>query len=165
MKWTALTRPSRHLRASLNVLNELEITMEIRFLLPDPNERPRHRLSGGDVEALLERTLAAPVVDPGQVPMHAPARLESGELRLALAVLEDALRCVLRHHDSPVEEQRLAAREALDWLGRDDDAPFTFVRICQLFELDPSWLRSAVRQRLSRGRRGGDVADRARHAA
>jgi len=38
-------------------------------------------------------------------------------------------------------------------MHRDDDSPpFTFVRVCQLFNLDPDWIRSMVRRRLRRGR-------------
>ena len=116
--------------------------MDIRNLLPDRSPEPEHRLSGAAVDDLMERMFAPPSVDVGQVPMNARCRIESGEMRLALAVLEDALRCALRHHDSRLVEQRQAARAALEWIRSEDDSPpFTFVRICQLFDLDPDWIR------------------------
>jgi hypothetical protein len=123
--------------------------MDIRDLLPSPPTEPLPKLAREDVDALLDRLFAPPSVDVGQVPMHGRSRLDGGEMRLALAILEDALRCVLRHHASRIAEQRLAAQEALQWMLSNDDAPpFTFVRICQLFDLEPDWIRQAVRQRL-----------------
>lgn len=139
--------------------------MNIRNLLPTP-QAPATRLSSADVEDLLEHMFAPPSVDAGQVPMHTYGRLESGEMRLALAILEDALRCALRHHDSRITEQRIAAREAMDWIRSDDDSPpFTFVRVCQLFDLDPDWIRDSVHRHLFTSRRGHAPADRARCAA
>ena len=41
------------------------------------------------------------------------ARIDSGALRLSLAVLEDAMRCVLKHHEARRREQRAAARYVL----------------------------------------------------
>jgi hypothetical protein len=115
---------------------------------------------------MLARLFAAPSVDAGQVPMYAPSRLDSGERRLALAILEDALRCVVRHHGSRVAEQRQAAREAMDWMARDDDTPpFTFVRLCQIFELDPDWIRRLVRRQLLEARSRHAPAARTRRAA
>jgi hypothetical protein len=125
--------------------------MNIRVLLPDPAPSPRARIGPAEVDDLVDHLFAAPSVDPGQVPMHVAARLESGEMRLALAVLEDALRCVLRHSGSRIREQDEAAREALAWMSSADDAaPFAFVRLCQLFDLDPDWLREMVLRRRPR---------------
>jgi len=125
--------------------------MDIRVLFPTAKSPPAERVSPEQVDELIERLFAAPSVDPGQVPMHGAPRLESGEMRLALAVLEDALRCVLRHHGSPIREQDEAAREALAWMSSADDAaPFAFVRLCQLFDLDPDWIRDMVRRRRRR---------------
>lgn len=140
--------------------------MDIRNLLPPVPATPVRRLSSSDVEELLEQMFAPPSVDAGQVPMHAYTRLETGEMRLALAILEDALRCALRHHDSRITEQRLAAREAMDWIRSEDDSPpFTFVRVCQLFDLDPDWIRDTLHRRLYRSRTAHEAADRTRCAA
>ena len=140
--------------------------MDIRTLLPTDLSAPARRLSGADGEELMERMFAPPAVDQGQIPMNAATRIDSGEMRLALAVLEDALRCVLRHHESRVVEQRQAAREAWQWMQSDDDSPpFTFVRICQLFDLDPSWIRSSVQRHLGRARSNANPDVRTRRAA
>lgn len=140
--------------------------MDIRNLLPSPSPAPATKLTSADVEDLLEHMFAAPSVDVGQVPMHATSRLESGEMRLALAILEDALRCALRHHDSRITEQRMAAREAMEWIRSDDDSPpFTFVRVCQLFDLDPEWIRDSVHRQLFASRRQHETTERQHEAA
>ena len=140
--------------------------MDIRTLLPAADAAPARRLSGADVEQLMQRMFASPSVDPGQTPMNVATRIDSGEMRLALAVLEDALRCVLRHHASRVVEQRRAAREAFAWLRSDDDSPpFTFVHICQLFDLDPDWIRVTVRRHLQRARSHAGPDARTQRAA
>ena len=141
--------------------------MDIRNLLPSQPPTPVRRLNGADVEEVLERMFAPPSVDAGQVPMHVQSRLETGEMRLALAILEDALRCALRHHDSRITEQRIAAREAMEWIRSDDDSPpFTFVRVCQLFDLDPDWIRDTLHRNLFRaGMRTHEAAERTRCAA
>lgn len=140
--------------------------MDIRNFLPSQPATPVERLSTAAVEELMERMFAPPAVDAGQVPMHVSARLETGEMRLALAILEDALRCALRHHDSRITEQRLAAREAMDWIRSEDDSPpFTFVRVCQLFDLDPDWIRDTLHRHLFQARVRHEVGDRTRRAA
>lgn len=118
--------------------------MRISTLLPDPCP-PDRRVAPEDVEALVERTLAAPIVDPTQVPLHHAGRLDSGEMRLALAILDDAVRCVIRHARSRLAHQRAEATEALDWIRSDrEDYALCFVPICQLFNLDPEWIRDLV---------------------
>lgn len=140
--------------------------MDIRNLFPSPPATPAEKLSSAAVEDLLEHMFAPPSVDAGQVPMHSYSRLESGEMRLALAILEDALRCALRHHDSHITEQRIAAREAMEWIRSEDDSPpFTFVRVCQLFDLDPDWIRDALHRHMFAARHRHEAADRTRRAA
>jgi hypothetical protein len=140
--------------------------MDPRVLFPSPPTTPVTRLDRAEVDDVLDRLFAAPSIDAGQVPMHVPHRLDSGEMRLALAILEDALRCVLRHHDSPINEQRHAAREALEWMRSDDDAPpFSFVRVCQLFDLEPDWIRRTVRRFVRDSRTSGVPAGRTSCAA
>ncbi|MEW6271879.1 MAG: hypothetical protein AB1689_21560 [Thermodesulfobacteriota bacterium] len=125
--------------------------MDIKTLFPFAASGPPR--GPVDVEQCVARLFESTSVDAGQVPMYLAARLDSGERRLALAVLEEALRCVLHHHGSRVRRQRTAAHEALLWIASDDDAPpFAFVRLCQLFDLDPGWIRDMVRRRMRRDR-------------
>ena len=70
--------------------------------------------------------------------------LACGERRLMLAVLEDALRTVLsarvgRSCDAWV-------REELRWfMSEDRSHPFAFEVICDVLDLDASWLRRRLR--------------------
>lgn len=140
--------------------------MDIQNLLPAQPATPPQRLNASDVEEVLERMFAPPSVDAGQVPMNVHSRVDTGEMRLALAILEDALRCAMRHHDSRITEQRLAAREAMDWIRSEDDSPpFTFVRVCQLFDLDPDWIRDTLHRHLFRTNIRHEAGDRTRCAA
>ena len=77
-------------------------------------------------------------------------RLKRGtapEHRLMLAVLEDAVRvyqvgCLSSHTGG-----RLQFRETAEWFASDDtSSPFCFVTICELFGLDPDFLRSGLRR-------------------
>jgi hypothetical protein len=67
------------------------------------------------------------------------AALRTGERRLLLATLEDAIRTLLggRH---PKQQ-----REDLDWLMSEDRTdPFTYLRICDALGIDAGWLRNRV---------------------
>lgn len=89
-------------------------------------------------------------VDPRQAPLYHRDVIETGESRLALAILEDALRCAVRHADSPIEGQRQEAREALEWIqSPEHHYQLAFEPICQRFELDPDWIRGQVDRQLS----------------
>jgi hypothetical protein len=124
--------------------------MELNLLFPDPVATPARRLGATEVEEMIERLLAAPFVDASQVPLNHPARPDSGEMRLALAILDDALRCVLRHSRSPLRKQRCEARDARRWIESDDTAyALSFVPICQTFGIDPDWVRGLVRRQVA----------------
>ena len=77
--------------------------------------------------------------------------LACGERRLMLAVLEDALRTVLsarvgRSCDAWV-------REELRWfMSEDRSHPFAFEVICDVLDLDASWLRARLRANTRRNR-------------
>ena len=119
-------------------------------LFPSSGPRPQRTMGPMEIEEVLERMLAAPFVDPCQVPLHHPARLDTGERRLALAILDDAIRCAVRHGHSPLKHQRDEAREALRWIESDESAyALSFVPICQAFSIDPDWLRALVGRALS----------------
>jgi AraC-like DNA-binding protein len=69
------------------------------------------------------------------------------EHRLMLAVLEDAVRvyqvdCLSTHTGS-----RLRFRETAAWFAADDtSSPFCFVTICEVFGLDPDYVRGGLRR-------------------
>ena len=81
------------------------------------------------------------------------------EHRLLWAVLEDAVRCWQIHERCTTSRDRRLFRDVAAWFASDDDgSPFSFIAICQLFGLDPSYLRGGL-QRWSDRRRatGGGV--------
>lgn len=88
-------------------------------------------------------------VDPRQAPVYHRDTLESGESRLALAILEDALRCAVRHAASPLAGQRQEAADALEWIQSDEHHyMLAFEPICQRFQLDPEWIRVQVARQM-----------------
>lgn len=114
-----------------------------------PARAPR-RLGAMEVEEIVERLLASPFIDPTQVPLHHAAHLDSGERRLALAILDDALRCAVRHCGSPLRNQREEAFAALSWIESDEESyALSFVPICQAFSIDPEWVRGLVRRAIA----------------
>lgn len=69
------------------------------------------------------------------------------EVGLMYAVLQDALHCFRgRSSRSPRNAQRLA-REAEEWFFSDDvDWPFSFLNMCAVLGLDPSYIRAGLRR-------------------
>lgn len=102
------------------------------------------------IDEIMERIRPEFVfVDPRQAPIYHQKSLESGESRLALAILEDALRCAVRHFHSALPTQRQEAAEALEWIESDEQHYWlAFEPICQRFELDPDWIRLQVARQM-----------------
>ncbi len=130
---------------------------EIRRLIPPGPGRDLAK-----IDEVMERIRPEFVfVDPRQAPVYHRDSLETGESRLALAILEDALRCAVRHAESPLPTQREEAAEALGWIQSEEDSYWlAFEPICQRFELDPGWIRMQVARQLD-----GAVRANAAHAA
>ena len=69
--------------------------------------------------------------------------LTTGERRLLLATLEDAVRTLLGHRSG--SRHAKLQREDLEWLTSDDmNDPFTYLRICDALDIDGSWLRRRI---------------------
>ncbi|NOT58007.1 MAG: hypothetical protein HOP18_25665 [Deltaproteobacteria bacterium] len=82
-------------------------------------------------------------------PIAARVRM-SGEFRLMWAVFEDGLDCYLRYADHPSHHMQERFREAKAWIESDEDKwLFSFVNICQVFQIDPSYLRNGLRRRVA----------------
>jgi len=80
-----------------------------------------------------------------------------GEMRLALAVLADALRCLTGSQDAWNYPPRLFRWEAEQWIESRDRAPrFSFETICSILGLDADDIRGRIsrwaRQRADRRR-------------
>ncbi len=95
--------------------------------------------SRGDGQ-VLDHLLAGGEMLPAQVPQES---LWTPEKRLAAAVLTSALIAIRDHHDRASRRREIAAD--LEWIRADDrDAPYTFLRLCDVFDLDPGWVRKNV---------------------
>ena len=67
------------------------------------------------------------------------------EHRLMLAVLEDAVHTYLRCRGARTPKDFRLFNEAADWFASDaTDWPFAFVTICQVWSLDPDYIRSGL---------------------
>jgi hypothetical protein len=78
------------------------------------------------------------------------------EHRLLWAVLEDAVRCWQIHERRRSSRDRRLFGEVAEWFASDDDgSPFSFIAICQLFGLDPSYLRAGLQRWSDRRRATG----------
>jgi len=68
-----------------------------------------------------------------------------GEVRLAIAVLEDAVRSVERGHGTRNFQLRVARREAERWIASHGRGHiFTFENICALLRLSPEEVRNRI---------------------
>jgi len=85
----------------------------------------------------------------------------TGEYRLLVAVLEEAIRCFQQNACATTYRQRRLFAEAEQWIMARGDAAvagtaapaFSFEYICAVLGLDPAWLREGLRRR--RQRAGG----------
>lgn len=78
------------------------------------------------------------------------------EHRLLFAVLEDAVRCWQVHTNATGRRGQRLFREVAEWFASDaDDSPFTFVAICQLFGLEPAYVRDGLQRWRDRHRASG----------
>jgi hypothetical protein len=69
------------------------------------------------------------------------------EADLMYAVLQDAIHCFQGQSTrNPRDAQRLA-REAEEWFFSEDvDWPFSFLNMCEVLRLDPSYIRSGLKR-------------------
>ena len=95
-------------------------------------------------EALEELTAGGSMM-PAQMPTWC---FWSPEKRLAGAVLADALIEIRDHHGDPSHRRLIA--EDLAWV-RSNDArpPYSFIRLCQLLNIEPVWVRETVNRWLA----------------
>jgi hypothetical protein len=78
------------------------------------------------------------------------------EHRLLFAVLEDAVRCWQVHTNATGRRGQRLFMEVAEWFASNaDDSPFTFVAICQLFGLEPEYVRGGLHRWRDRQRATG----------
>ncbi len=82
-----------------------------------------------------------------RVPVRLAGQPLTGELQLALAVLEDCVRGLLAGRG----RRSGALRRDLAWLeSRDRQGPFAFEHLCEVLHIDPERLRRRVLTALGR---------------
>ena len=73
------------------------------------------------------------------------AHLPAPEMRLAAAVLEDAVNCIISNTETPSRHRRQEFSKAYQWIWEEDsDWPFAFRNVCDVLGLNST----AVRERL-----------------
>ena len=88
----------------------------------------------------------------------------SAEKHLAAAVLDSALVEIRDHYG--VKNHRRPVKEALEWVYSDDmEWPYAFLALCELFALDPAWVRARVADWTAAPQRPEVARVRYRHAA
>ena len=71
------------------------------------------------------------------------------EQELMLAILTDAIDCILKYCDEPIPMRAKLFNEAHDWLfDRDEKEPFSFLNVCEALNFDPSYLRRGIRAKM-----------------
>ena len=82
-------------------------------------------------------------------PMMARTRM-SGEFRLMWAVFEDGLDCFLRYANHPSPTMQELFHEAREWIeSEEEEWLFSFISICNAFQIDPDYLRRGLRRRVA----------------
>lgn len=112
---------------------------------------------------VIENMMAGGIITSAQ---HAAARTNwSPEKKLAGAVLASALVEIRDHAGDPSYRRKL--EEDLEWIRSDDSEwPFSFVRLCALFDLDAEWVRGIIEVWAKSTKRPGSRPPSAyRHAA
>lgn len=94
---------------------------------------------GGDT-GVIHHFLATGEILPAQMP--SPSNW-SPEKKLAGAVLAHTLIEIRDHQRDPHYRRRIA--QDLEWVASDDtEWPYSFVPLCELFGLEPQYVRSTV---------------------
>jgi len=114
-----------------------------------PNRKNNHA-AGRSGLAAYGKAVDAGLLLPGQyVDLVRRNHVIEGELKLLLAVLEDAIRCYLRHASSKEGERRRDFIEVKTWFegglpARRSDI-FGFENICAALEIEPRILLARLR--------------------
>ncbi len=100
--------------------------------------------------------LAPDTVLPSQ--FARPGVPQTGERRLMVAVLEDALHCFQKYVDAVDPKHRELFQDAEVWINSDNPTWFfSFPNVCDTLDLDPDYVREGLRKWRD-GRRSGAIA-------
>jgi hypothetical protein len=71
------------------------------------------------------------------------------EQELMLAILCDAIECIFKYCDEPLPMRAKLFHEAREWLFDDDEKEaFSFLNVCASLNLDPSYVRRGVLEKI-----------------
>ena len=71
------------------------------------------------------------------------------EQELMLAILTDAIECVLKYCDEPIAVRAKLFSEAHDWLfAQDERDPFSFLNVCDTLNFNPNYLRRGIQSKM-----------------
>jgi hypothetical protein len=71
------------------------------------------------------------------------------EQELMLAILTDAIECILKYCDEPIPMRAKLFSEAHDWLfDQDEKEPFSFLNVCEILNFDPGYLRRGIQAKM-----------------
>jgi hypothetical protein len=104
-------------------------------------QRINSNFDGGGGAPQLEKTIDAGILMPAQYAdlVRRNHTLE-GELKLLMAVLEDAIRCYLRNADAKDGERRREFLEVRSWFESEVSGPagiFGFENLCEALGIEP----------------------------
>jgi hypothetical protein len=103
---------------------------------------PRTTGGWGDL-AVIEDLLARGEMVAGQLPTPSTW---SPERKLAAASFTGALLTIRDYSHSRNRRRQREAQQDLEWLASEDVSwPYSFLCLCELFGLDPEWVRARVR--------------------
>lgn len=79
----------------------------------------------------------------------------SGERRLMIAILEDALHCFQKYVEATDPKHRQLFDDAAEWIAEDNPTWFfSFPNVCHTLDLDPDYVREGLEKwRTARGGR------------
>ena len=71
------------------------------------------------------------------------------EQELMLAILTDAIECILKYCDEPIPLRAKLFSDAHEWLfNQDEKEPFSFLNVCEILNFDPSYLRRGIQAKM-----------------
>lgn len=90
------------------------------------------------------------VVAPDQfLEIFSRGRSLEPERELMLAILADAIECILKYCEQPIPMRIKLFQEAREWLfDHEEKEPFSFLNVCETLDLDPSYLRRGIQEKM-----------------
>ena len=96
------------------------------------------------------RLFEGDVVAPEQyLEIFSKSRSLEPEKELMLAILSDAIECILKYCDQPIPLRAKLFHDAHEWLfDHDEKDPFSFLNVCEALNFDPAYLRRGILEKM-----------------